>query len=113
MIIWLDAQLPDSLAKWITQRFSVEATAVRELGLRNASDTEIFLAARAVDAVLISKDIDFVELVQRLGAPPRLIWLTCGNVSNARLETVFELSFERAIGVLESGSEIVEVTDVD
>jgi len=38
--------------------------------LRDAEDRDIFEKARDQDAVLISKDSDFVELVQRLGAPP-------------------------------------------
>jgi predicted nuclease of predicted toxin-antitoxin system len=31
MILWLDAQLPPSLAGWITLNFNVSAVAVREL----------------------------------------------------------------------------------
>ncbi len=43
MRIWIDAQLPPSIANWINQRYkNVEAKAVRELGLRDALDPEIF-----------------------------------------------------------------------
>ena len=51
----------------------VEANALRDLGLRDAGDREIFDAARANIAILLSKDADFVELVSRLGGPPKLI----------------------------------------
>lgn len=47
MKIWIDAQLPPSLANWLTATFSREAAALRDLGLRDARDLEIFEAARA------------------------------------------------------------------
>ena len=51
MKLWLDAQLPPSLAGWINrQGLGVEAVAVRELGLRDSVDPEIFQAARKVNA---------------------------------------------------------------
>jgi predicted nuclease of predicted toxin-antitoxin system len=46
MNIWIDAQLPSTLACWITNNFEVEAAALRDLGLRDARDIEIFEAAR-------------------------------------------------------------------
>jgi predicted nuclease of predicted toxin-antitoxin system len=70
----IDAQLPPSLVEWLAKEFSVEATAVRDLGLREARDREIFDLARQENAVVLTKDSDFVELVFRLGAPPRVIW---------------------------------------
>ncbi len=42
MNIWIDAQLPPILARWITDNFDVEASALRDLGLRDAKDIEIF-----------------------------------------------------------------------
>ncbi len=73
MIIWLDAQLPPSAAAWITATFGVEARAVRDLGLREAQDSPIFQAARAAAAVVMTKDRDFVEMLQRLGPPPKVL----------------------------------------
>jgi predicted nuclease of predicted toxin-antitoxin system len=85
MKIWTDAQLPPAIAPWIAREFGLEVRAVRELGLRDASDLEIFLRAKRENAVVMTKDSDFVELMRRLGTPPQVIWLTCGNTSNARL----------------------------
>ena len=73
MIIWLDAQLPASAAAWITATFGIKTHAVRDLGLRDAKDGPIFQAARAADAVVMTKDGDFVEMLQRLGPPPKVI----------------------------------------
>ena len=66
MSIWLDAQLAPSLAPWITEQFAVTATPVRDLGLRDARDRDIFFAARQADAVVMTKDLDFVGLLREL-----------------------------------------------
>ena len=112
MIIWLDAQLPPSAAAWITATFGIEARAVRDLGLRDAKDPPIFQAARAADAVVMTKDRDFVELLQRLGPPPKVLWVTCGNTSNARLRDILSGQLPAAIARLEGGESLVEITDV-
>lgn len=109
MTLWLDAQLPPQLASWIQQTLAINAIALRDIGLRDATDRAIFDAAKNANAVLISKDSDFVELVMRLGAPPKLIWLTCGNVSTAALQALFTAKLHEAIQVLDDGESIVEL----
>jgi predicted nuclease of predicted toxin-antitoxin system len=69
----------------------------------------IFESARKANAILISKDSDFAELVMRQGSPPKLIWLTCGNVSSAVLQTLLGARLREAIELLEGGESIVEL----
>ena len=88
MTIWVDAQLSPAIAVWITNTLGLEAIALRDLGLRDAEDPEIFEAAKAQKAIVMTKDSDFVDLVERLGPPPQIIWLTCGNTSNLRLREI-------------------------
>ena len=73
MKIWIDAQLSPALAPWLSDTFAVEAFSVQRLGLRDASDEKIFFAARAEKAIMITKDRDFVQLLERLGPPPKVI----------------------------------------
>jgi len=108
---WLDAQLPPDLAAWLSRAFQVEAHSLQDLGLRDAEDQVVFEKARASAAVLIGKDSDFVELVSRHGPPPRLLWVTCGNVTNARLREVFTAVFGTACALLHEGRAIVEIGD--
>ena len=61
MRIWLDAQLPPGICSWLEKEFDVQAEAVRDLGLRDAKDPEIFAAARERGAVVMSKDADFAK----------------------------------------------------
>ena len=42
MTLWLDAQLSPALAEWLTLTFAVETLSVRDLGLREAEDPQIF-----------------------------------------------------------------------
>lgn len=88
MKFWLDAQLPPALCPWLESEFGVEVVAVRDLGLLEADDPEIFMAARQDADVVMTKDSDFVELLSRLGPPPKIMWVTAGNTSNRHLKTV-------------------------
>jgi predicted nuclease of predicted toxin-antitoxin system len=112
VIYWIDAQLPPLLASWLNETFDVEAYALRDLQLRDAEDLEIFQAARQVNAIIISKDNDFVELVLRKETPPQLLWLTCGNVTNKRLQALFVQLFPRAKELLAKGEAVVEIADI-
>lgn len=111
MKIWVNAQLPPAIASWLTQTFDVEAIAVRDLGLREATDKEIFAAARKAAVIVMTKDSDFVDLVNIYGAPPQVIWITCGNTSNARLREILSKTLPRALALLTSGEQVVEIRD--
>jgi len=111
MTFWLDAQLPPAVAAWITATFGVDARAVRDLGLRDAKDPDIFQAARTAQVVMMTKDRDFVELLERLGPPPQVLWVTCGNTTNARLRDILTASLPAAIRLLEQGERLVEISD--
>jgi predicted nuclease of predicted toxin-antitoxin system len=110
MIIWIDAQLPPTLAEWIVETFGVTAVSLRELGLRDAKDIEIFEAARQPNVVIMSKDSDFVDLVCRLGTPPQILWLTCGNVTNRNLKQLLQATLLTAIDQLHQGELVVEIS---
>src|ERR1041385_6605389 len=112
MILWIDAQLSPQLGPWITQQFGIQAVAIRDVGLRDAEDIDIFNAARTAKAVVLTKDSDFRDLVLRLGAPPQVLWLTCGNTSNRRMREILEQSLPKAITLLDSGDPLVEITDL-
>lgn len=111
MIVWIDAQLSPALAPWLAENFEIGAYSARFLGLRDAKDHEIFSAAREAGTVVMTKDSDFVLLVERLGPPPQVIWITCGNTSNARLRQVLTDRFPQAMELLRRGEPVVEISD--
>ena len=70
---WLDAQLPPLLAGWINaQGWGLHAVAVRDVGMRDASDPVIFQAARDAGVVVMTKDRDFIRLLDERGPPPQV-----------------------------------------
>jgi predicted nuclease of predicted toxin-antitoxin system len=108
MIVWIDAQLPPALCRWFRETCQVEAFAVRDLGLREAPDRAIFDAARKDKHVIITKDIDFVELVTRLGPPPQIVRVTCGNVTTAAMIALLQNSWADISRMLAAGEPLVE-----
>jgi predicted nuclease of predicted toxin-antitoxin system len=112
MRIWVDAQLSPHIAPWLTEHFGVEAYSVRWLGYRDATDEAIFAAAREADAVVMTKDRDFLNLLGAQGPPPQVIWITMGNTSNARMRTVLDAVFQEALASLRQGEAMVEITDI-
>jgi len=109
MTIWIDAQLSPAIAKWISANFAVNSIAVRDLALRDANDKQIFMAAKSTGTVVMTKDADFVQLLQLHGPPPQVIWLRCGNTSNKRLKEILKQTLQQAIDLLEGGERLVEI----
>ena len=76
-----------------------------------AKDAEIFGAARSAGAIVLTKDIDFVVLLERLGPPPRVLLVRCGNTSNAHLKSLLRMKLRSALLMLQSGESLVEIAD--
>lgn len=110
MVVWTDAHLSPALAPWLHATFGVEAMALRDLGLRDAEDAVVFTAARQAGAVLVTKDSDFIDLLTQHGAPPQVIWLTCGNTGNAALRVILAEGWPRIARLLAAGEPLVEIS---
>jgi predicted nuclease of predicted toxin-antitoxin system len=111
MTIWVDAQPSPVIARWMTEHRSLDGCHVGNLNLLDASDSKIFEATRAVGATIMTKDRDFLDLVQRHGSPPFIIWITCGNTSNAALIRTLRGAIWTACDLIKSGESIVEIGD--
>lgn len=113
--IWLDAQLSPAVARWIADAFEVEEAFAVQLDstLRAASDVDIFSAAKSAGAVVMTKDRDFVDLLERLGAPPQVIWITCGNTSNQAMQRILSSALPGALSLLAQGEPLVEISDLE
>jgi predicted nuclease of predicted toxin-antitoxin system len=107
--IVLDAHLSPSLALWIKEEFLIPCYSLKFLNLREATDEVIFEECRRRNAIILTKDIDFLNLQERLGAPPKVIWLTCGNTSKDRLREIFKQYLGQALEWLKE-VDLVEIT---
>lgn len=109
-VVWVDAQMPPALARWLRKAHGVEAFHVDEVEQLDADDPANFAAARTGRAaVVVTKDDDFVELVERHGPPPQVVWVTCGNVRNVELRALVLDAWPRVAALLAGGEPLVEI----
>ena len=110
MMVWINAQISPAVGAWINRTYSdIQAKSVRSLHLLKASDKEIFFSAKDANAVILTKDQDFYQLLSQFGPPPQIIWLTCGNTSTNHLCKLLERALPLAFGLLKKGEPIVEI----
>jgi predicted nuclease of predicted toxin-antitoxin system len=95
----IDAQLPRLLALNL-QELGHQATHTLDLENSNrTSDQAISSYADSHDAVVVSKDRDFLDSHLINGSPARLLMVATGNISNHRLLSIFKnhiISIENA-----------------
>jgi predicted nuclease of predicted toxin-antitoxin system len=110
-LVWIDAQLPPSLAQWLRSEYGTDAMHVEALGLHRAHDSEIFTAARAAQdsVVIVTKDDDFAKLLDQHGPPPQVLWVRCGNVNNQELRRIVLDAWPRASALLTASEALVEI----
>ena len=106
MRIIVDQQLPPILADWFRDQ-GMDAIHVRDLGMTAAPDGTIWAEATRDDAVVLSRDEDFVSLTRTGGA--RLVWIRIGNCANATLLAVIEANWPAIRRRLEDGERLVEL----
>lgn len=107
MRLIVDQQLPPKLAAWFRDQ-GIDAAHVRELGLTSAPDAAIWAEAARDDAVILSRDEDFVTLLQDRGGA-RLVWIRIGNCTNPALLETIESSWLAIEQQLSDGERLVEL----
>lgn len=60
---------------------------------------------------MLTKDRDLVDLVMQHGSPPQILWITCGNTSNARLKSILSQAWPTVEVLLAAGEKVIEVSD--
>ena len=73
---------------------------VRTVGLAEATDRAIWDYAKANGFAVASLDADFADMAALVGAPPKLVWLRCGNQPTEVIERLFR-DHAQTIGTFE------------
>jgi predicted nuclease of predicted toxin-antitoxin system len=97
---FVDAQLPPSLARWISSRAHQAIHGV---------DIAMHTAADAAICVLVTKDEDFVDRWLLSPAPIALVWIRKGNCSNDALLTWLEPLWSETVKRLDQGERLIEL----
>ena len=71
----LDKSFPDSVQ-------------VKDLGLENFSDKQIWNYAKEHNFTIVTFDSDFFDLANLFGHPPKIIWLRTGNRRTNEIATL-------------------------
>ena len=108
----LDAHLSRKLCRWIREEFGLPCVHASDAGLRQSEDEDIFFSARRRLAIVLSKDIDFVTLLDRHGPPPNLIYITCGNTHNSVMREILKKALPDALAAIAAGEPMVEIGNI-
>lgn len=111
---WIDMNLPPALAEWITTNYQFPAKSFHQLGFATTEDAVIFNLARksSYTIVITTKDIDFVNLVEVKGEPPKILYVNTGNITKNQLILLFEKSFETVVKLFEEEKKsLIEITN--
>lgn len=104
----VDAQLPTALAVFLRER-GCDAIHTKELPNGNDTpDAEINILSIAENHIVISKDGDFYDNFTARKEPYKLLHIKTGNISNAKLDELFEKNFAAMVAELEE-SDVVTV----
>ncbi|NJD67439.1 MAG: hypothetical protein C3F12_02150 [Candidatus Methylomirabilota bacterium] len=104
----IDNQLPIALSRFL-QTQGLESRHVMELGLDEASDLEIWRYADAEDYVIVSKDEDFLHLVNLGAGGPSVVWVRLGNCRKGPLLDAFARVLPEILSALQGGQKVVEI----
>jgi predicted nuclease of predicted toxin-antitoxin system len=104
----VDAQLPPALARLLTDH-GHEAEHVVDIGPADAPDADLWRYALANNAVIVTKDEDFANMVAAVDDAPAVIWIRVGNTRRAALLSWFEPQIERVAEMIDAGDRLVEL----
>ncbi|MQY30323.1 DUF5615 family PIN-like protein [Nocardia aurantia] len=106
----VDAQLPPALARAITGE-GHDAIHVCDIELTSASDHAVWEEATRLEAVIVTKDEDFVTISRSRGgdSTPAVVWLRAGNCSKKALLEGFLPILPTVVHMLAAGERFIEV----
>lgn len=110
---WIDLNLPPKMADWLKTGFNVTAKSFIELGFGETEDAIVYkTAAKRNNTIIITtKDIDFINLQNDIGVPPKILYLNVGNISNKQLKEIISKHFKEVLRLFtETNNFLVEIS---
>jgi predicted nuclease of predicted toxin-antitoxin system len=105
-----DQNLPARIVNSISDIFP-NSVHVKTLGMTATDDRAIWNYARENGFSIISKDSDFHQMSFLFGAPPKTIWLRCGNCSTTALENIIRRNTRKIANFLNEEESALLVID--
>ena len=95
MKLLFDQNLSPALPQQLADIFP-DSVHIRNIGMRDATDTEIWNYAKENDFTIVSKDSDFQQRSLLYEHPPKFVWLRVGNCP---VETIEELLRKHSVSI--------------
>lgn len=104
----VDANLPPALAEWLRSQghFAVHAI---DVGLASSPDRAVWAWAKSNQAIIVSKDEDFVMLRIHDPAGPTVLWIRFGNCSRHHVIARMAAHWTAISDALLRGEGVIEV----
>lgn len=82
-----DQNISHRILKLIPEEFT-DSTSVKNEGLINAPDLEIWGFAKTNNYIIVTQDSDFNEWNSLYGFPPKIVWIRTGNLKTQSIVEV-------------------------
>jgi len=104
----IDAQLPPALARLLDEH-GHQADHVTEIGPGDAPDRVLWQYALDHDAVIVTKDEDFADMVAIGLEGPPVVWVRIGNTRSAALLRWFAPLIDDIVKMVDNGQRLIEL----
>lgn len=103
----IDTQLPPRLARFLKKMGydSVHTTHYPDGHLLD--DQEIVFIAKSEERTVVTKDSDFLDNFVLKGAPPKVLLVEFGNISNNDLIQLFQQDLDNIVELFNDGNNLV------
>ncbi len=82
---------------------------VADIGSGDATDSDLWRYAIEHDAVIITEDEDFPDMVLRGGPSPVIVWVRVGNTRRRVLLEWFAPLIEQIVDLVAAGNRLIEL----
>jgi predicted nuclease of predicted toxin-antitoxin system len=104
----IDTQLPFKLSTYLKKKGHDCIHTTDTLQGHLLQDLEIVKIAIDTNRSVITKDSDFKANYHSKGAPPKVLYLTFGNISNKELLSYFDDNLDQIVSLFKSGCLFIE-----
>ncbi len=91
-------RIKTSLTDWLQMKdLYPNSSHIRDIGMEEADDSDIWDYATQNGYVIVSKDSDFHQKSFLYGHPPKVIWLRVGNCSTNTIVSLLRTQYDRRL----------------
>jgi len=104
----VDAQLPPALALRLDEHGHI-AEHITDIATADTPDRELWRYALEHQAVIVTKDEDFANMIATGVDAPSVVWIRVGNTRRVSLLAWFEPLIDQIVTMVEAGDRLIEL----